>query len=179
LPTHLPLTKSEQKILKLVRRKIRNKKSANLSRERKKKYMNGLEKRIDICTKENEILHKTIKNLKHQNMELFTKMKQLQSHLNSLITKNKKASTVVLFISFFMTFYAYPYLDMSDMGVVSTGTNGINTPNMQPHYSRTLLSISNNNNMDVYLERSTNHDTEPSQFFKNNKKEKDNFFLFT
>lgn len=137
LPTHLPLTKSELKVLRLVKRKIRNKKSANLSRERKKTYVNGLEKRIDTCTKENEKLHKTIKGLKSQNMQLFTKMKEMQVHLNTLLSKHKKTSTAVLFISFFVTFYAYPYLELSD--TTSPVVHAATSYN-PPHYSRTLLS---------------------------------------
>jgi hypothetical protein len=67
IPCRLPLTKSEEKILKLVKRKIRNKKSAHVSRERKKKYVDGLEKRVDLCTKENEDLQKQVSQLKNHN----------------------------------------------------------------------------------------------------------------
>ncbi|XP_039531675.1 cyclic AMP-responsive element-binding protein 3-like protein 3-A isoform X2 [Pimephales promelas] len=45
LPSQLPLNKYEEKILKKIRRKIRNKQSAQESRKKKKEYIDGLEGR--------------------------------------------------------------------------------------------------------------------------------------
>lgn len=134
VPNQWPLTKSEEKILKLVRRKIRNKKSAHVSRERKKLYVDGLEKRVDMCTKENENLLSQVKLLKNQNSDLMKKLNGMQSILSRLLNQNKKASTAVLFISCFITFCAYPYIDLneSDPETLYTLRNG---------FSRTLLSM--------------------------------------
>lgn len=45
LPSKLPLSKSEERNLKKVRRKIKNKISAQESRRKKKEYMDQLEKK--------------------------------------------------------------------------------------------------------------------------------------
>lgn len=68
LPTNMALTKEEERTLKSVRRKIRNKISAKESRKRKQGYIEGLEKRVKICTTQNVQLQKKMENLEKQNV---------------------------------------------------------------------------------------------------------------
>ncbi|XP_033210547.1 uncharacterized protein LOC117168817 [Belonocnema kinseyi] len=88
LPTHHPLTKTEERELKRIRRKIRNKISAQDSRKRKKEYVDGLEDRVKKCTEENVTLLKRIKTLQSQNQSLAGQLKRLQA----LIQKGNKSA---------------------------------------------------------------------------------------
>ncbi|ESP05684.1 hypothetical protein LOTGIDRAFT_78588, partial [Lottia gigantea] len=83
LPTNMPLTKDEEKKLRTVRRKIRNKVSAKESRKRKVEYVDGLEHRVKLCTTENSQLQKKIENLEKQNMSMMAQLKKLQALVTS------------------------------------------------------------------------------------------------
>ncbi|VDM67911.1 unnamed protein product [Strongylus vulgaris] len=53
IPTRLPLSKAEEESLKIVRRKIKNKLSAQESRRKRKEYMDTLEARCQAYFNEN------------------------------------------------------------------------------------------------------------------------------
>jgi cyclic AMP-responsive element-binding protein 3 len=79
LPSHYPLTKHEERDLKRIRRKIRNKISAQDSRKRKKEYVDGLEERVKQCSDENSQLIKNVCTLQTENERLKAALKRLQN----------------------------------------------------------------------------------------------------
>uniref|UniRef100_A0A2K6NGY2 Cyclic AMP-responsive element-binding protein 3-like protein 4 n=1 Tax=Rhinopithecus roxellana TaxID=61622 RepID=A0A2K6NGY2_RHIRO len=94
LPSHLPLTKAEERVLKKVRRKIRNKQSAQDSRRRKKEYIDGLESRVAACSAQNQELQKKVQELERHNISLVAQLRQLQTLIAQ--TSNKAAQTIYL-----------------------------------------------------------------------------------
>uniref|UniRef100_A0A674KBD2 cAMP responsive element binding protein 3 like 3 n=1 Tax=Terrapene triunguis TaxID=2587831 RepID=A0A674KBD2_9SAUR len=102
LPTQLPLTKYEERVLKKIRRKIRNKQSAQESRKKKKEYIDGLESRMSACTAQNQELQRKVLHLEKQNSSLLEQLRKLQTLV--LQSTNKAAQTgtciAVLLLSF-------------------------------------------------------------------------------
>lgn len=78
IPTRLPLTKAEEKSLKKIRRKIKNKISAQESRRKKKEYMDQLERRVEILVTENLDYRKRVESLEESNQTLVTELSKLR-----------------------------------------------------------------------------------------------------
>ncbi|XP_035791517.1 cyclic AMP response element-binding protein A-like isoform X2 [Anopheles albimanus] len=78
IPTRLPLTKAEEKSLKKIRRKIKNKISAQESRRKKKEYMDQLERRVEILVSENLDYRKRVESLEDSNQNLMAELAKLR-----------------------------------------------------------------------------------------------------
>ncbi|NXC61256.1 CR3L3 protein, partial [Aleadryas rufinucha] len=102
LPTCLPLTKAEERVLRKVRRKIRNKQAAQDSRRRRKIYVDGLENRVAACTAENHELEKKVQQLQKQNMSLLRQLQKLQALVRRSAPKTtrRKTCTMIVVLSF-------------------------------------------------------------------------------
>ncbi|EFO18727.1 hypothetical protein LOAG_09769 [Loa loa] len=83
LPTTLPLTKSEEEALKVIRRKIKNKLSAQESRRKRKEYMNALEKKIQYYRTENSALKLKVKDLEQRNRSLSNELSNFKISIAS------------------------------------------------------------------------------------------------
>ncbi|CAG9790931.1 unnamed protein product [Diatraea saccharalis] len=112
LPTSYPLTKHEERELKRIRRKIRNKISAQDSRKRKKEYVDGLEDRVKQCTAENQTLIRRIKILQSQNQSLTAQLKRLQNVLTGVTSgptgKSAQPATCLLVLLLSVALVALP-----------------------------------------------------------------------
>ncbi|XP_071437410.1 cyclic AMP-responsive element-binding protein 3 [Pithys albifrons albifrons] len=98
LPTCLPLTKAEERVLRKVRRKIRNKQSAQDSRRRRKIYVDGLENRVAVCTAQNHELEKKVQQLQKQNISLLKQLWKLQTLVRRSAPKTTRRTTCTMIV---------------------------------------------------------------------------------
>ncbi|XP_061570496.1 cyclic AMP-responsive element-binding protein 3-like protein 2 isoform X2 [Cololabis saira] len=92
VPTKLPLTKAEEKALKKIRRKIKNKISAQESRRKKKEYMDALEKKVENCSNENNELRRKVETLECTNTSLLQQLQSLQAAVARKVHKSCRAA---------------------------------------------------------------------------------------
>lgn len=112
LPGNYPLTKHEERELKRIRRKIRNKISAQDSRKRKKEYVDGLEERVKQCTDENQTLIKRLKLLQSQHNNLTGQVKKLQAMLSKGTNKTAQPATCLMVLLLSLALVAVPNLKL-------------------------------------------------------------------
>ncbi|XP_071951981.1 cyclic AMP-responsive element-binding protein 3-like protein 3-B isoform X2 [Antedon mediterranea] len=112
LPSHYPLTKDEEKSLKAVRRKIRNKISAQDSRKRKKEYVDGLEQRVQNCTRQNIELRRKMDRIEKENKTLLEQLKDLKSSVSRATSKAVSASTCVMVFLFSFSLLVAPSFNL-------------------------------------------------------------------
>nr|XP_023672856.1 cyclic AMP-responsive element-binding protein 3-like protein 1 [Paramormyrops kingsleyae] len=93
VPNKLPLTKTEEKALKRVRRKIKNKISAQESRRKKKEYVECLEKKVETYTSENSELWKKVETLESANRSLLQQLHKLQYLVAGKVPRSCKVAS--------------------------------------------------------------------------------------
>jgi len=81
IPKKLPLTKAEERSLKKIRRKIKNKISAQESRRKKKEYLDLLERKYEAIQDERNLWRRKCEELEMQNKELQKQLVDLKSQI--------------------------------------------------------------------------------------------------
>ncbi|KAM3604954.1 uncharacterized protein V6R79_018591 [Siganus canaliculatus] len=104
LPSKLPLSKFEERVLKKIRRKIRNKHSAQESRKKKREYVDSLEDRMSACSTKNLELQKKIHKLQETNNVLLEQLSRLQALLPNSSGKTAHRGTCILVLLLFFSF---------------------------------------------------------------------------
>nr|XP_020666450.1 cyclic AMP-responsive element-binding protein 3-like protein 4 isoform X2 [Pogona vitticeps] len=94
----IPRDQVEERILKKVRRKIRNKQSAQDSRRRKKEYIDGLESRVAACSAQNQELRKKVHELEVHHVSLLDQLQSLQKLIKQTSTKAVQTSSCLLIL---------------------------------------------------------------------------------
>ncbi|XP_029356663.1 cyclic AMP-responsive element-binding protein 3-like protein 3-A [Echeneis naucrates] len=121
LPSQLPLTKYEERILKKIRRKIRNKQSAQESRKKKKEYIDGLESRMAACNAHNQELQRKVSKLEKCNMSLMEQLRRLQALVMNTSNKPAQTGTCVLVLLLSFSLILFPSLKPFSDTKVSQG----------------------------------------------------------
>lgn len=134
IPYNVILTKNEERALKRVRRKIKNKISAAESRKRRKEYIGGLERRVEEHTVVNVKLQNTIDELQKRNKSLMEQLKRAVCATKKCAVGSQTATCLMgLLLSF--TFFIFPLFSSPFQSANTQATS-----NYIP--GRSLLSIS-------------------------------------
>ncbi|XP_031837237.1 uncharacterized protein LOC116429016 [Nomia melanderi] len=152
LPSHYPLTKHEERELKRIRRKIRNKISAQDSRKRKKEYVDGLEDRVKQCTEENMTLLKRIKALQSQNQSLAGQLKRLQALLQKG-NKSAQPATCLMVLLLSLALVAVPNLRPHSNSSNELAQEQEQPEKMPPLAGRSRTLLNTNQLMDEELQQ--------------------------
>jgi len=95
-PKYYPLTREEERNLKKIRRKIRNKLSAQDSRKRKREYLDSMEDRVKLCSDENQQLKDKIKALESQNKTLAAQLRRIHQIMVNGGMRNGQTSCALM-----------------------------------------------------------------------------------
>jgi len=162
VPSSLPLTKVEERALKKVRRKIKNKISAQESRRKKKEYMETLEKRVENCSCENLELRKKVDSLESTNRSLIGQLQKLQSIIaakvpRTVTARSTQTSTCLMVVVLCFAVFLGSWSPLSTTRISlpsfsaspSKGAVDYSTPSVR---SRVLLSVVDELDSDEFIE---------------------------
>jgi len=145
-PTHYPLTREEERNLKKIRRKIRNKLSAQDSRKRKREYLDNMEDRVKACSDENQELKDKIKALESQNKTLAAQLRRLHQIVVNGGLRQGQTSTALMVLLLSTALFLIPgFRDQTESKSEIDIQAAVKMPPL-PGQSRSLLQFDGVNN---------------------------------
>merc|ERR1719397_925644 len=140
-PSHYPLTREEERNLKKIRRKIRNKLSAQYSRKRKREYVDSMEDRVKHVSDENAELKEKINALETQNKTLAAQLRRLHQIVVNGGLRQGQTSTALMVLLLSTALFLIPGLgDKADSKSEIDIQAAVKMPPM-PGQSRSLLQF--------------------------------------
>merc|ERR1711963_1088335 len=136
-----PLTREEERNLKKIRRKIRNKLSAQDSRKRKREYVDSMEDRVKHVSDENAELKEKINALETQNKTLAAQLRRLHQIVVNGGLRQGQTSTALMVLLLSTALFLIPGLgDKADSKNEIDIQSALKMPPM-PGQSRSLLQF--------------------------------------
>lgn len=147
VPTKLPLTKAEEKALKKIRRKIKNKISAQESRRKKKEYMDALEKKVETCSNENNELRRKVETLECTNKSLLQQLQSLQAAVTGKVPKSCRVAgtqtsscLMVVMLCFALFLGSFYPSGLSPCSTIAESGHSSKQPSVKESYAATVKS---------------------------------------
>lgn len=160
VPTRLPLNKTEERMLKKIRRKIKNKISAQESRRKKKEYVDALEKEIAKYVDENKALKQRMATIEKSQKALAKERDLLRTMVGKNLPTPTQGTALMVFAVFFAVLFgawsplanktsiddrALSLLPSHNYQSVATADQSLykqpNSIQSEGHRSRVLLSV--------------------------------------
>jgi len=141
IPAKLPLTKQEEKNLKKIRRKIKNKISAQESRRKKKEYLETLERKVEAYSQENGDLRKKVDSLQSNNQSLMSQLQKLQQIVRNLRPSSPSSSSTGTCLMVLVMCFAV-FLGSWSPSSISIGYSSVGSvPNVAPKHPISGLGV--------------------------------------
>merc|ERR1719433_55712 len=145
-PSHYPLTREEERNLKKIRRKIRNKLSAQDSRKRKREYVDSMEDRVKHVSDENAELKEKINALETQNKTLAAQLRRLHQIVVNGGLRQGQTSTALMVLLLSTALFLIPgFRDQAESKSEIDIQAAVKMPPL-PGQSRSLLQFDGTNN---------------------------------
>lgn len=143
------LSKTDEKILRKIRRKIRNKRSAQCSRQRKKEYLEELEKKYSNCTNEVQNLKNEVQKLRREKISLISKIHKLMKSTDNQQELNLNEDDLNNNNNLGTNLTCGEHIQINKIEKQQLELEQIETSNLEQDLEQDLEGETNNNNLEI------------------------------